>query len=331
MSTSTGNFLFLLCRHSVGIVKVLTDDSEQDDELQRRTPRRVRFGGEVVKMRTPDSDSNGTGDEKEVKKPKRHTKSAQNRRSFIPVRISGNRMCQSEPTSPQRIKRVKNNRSYVSTPDLSKTKHIFGPKISYVSKIPRKKKAVFHSTINITIDSNPKPTLIKKQDGKASEVKPTTKPEKQETKPNLLNPPHQGIEILYNLTQSPQRNQQKNEPASNANTDTNPENASKFENEEQLPKSSAKEAKSEPLPNQNSDQKEEKKNFSSFRVCDVNFGSDCKDRNASFVTVSDSFSFSSDERNGSNQSEKITEIHDIMKELQRQVGFPFFSILIFDC
>lgn len=54
-----------------GIVRVLTDSeleemnhltvaaasSFSDDDFVRRTPRRVTFGGEIVKMRTPDSDS----------------------------------------------------------------------------------------------------------------------------------------------------------------------------------------------------------------------------------------------------------------------------------
>lgn len=47
-----------------GVVRVLTDSelddmqgNENDLDYGRRTPRRVRFGGEIVKMRTPDSDT----------------------------------------------------------------------------------------------------------------------------------------------------------------------------------------------------------------------------------------------------------------------------------
>lgn len=55
--------LKLIYEHS-GIVRVLTDSELEDNnntiaepDEARRTPRRVTFGGEVVKMRTPDSDS----------------------------------------------------------------------------------------------------------------------------------------------------------------------------------------------------------------------------------------------------------------------------------
>lgn len=301
-------------RQNVGIVKVLTDDSEQDDELQRRTPRRVRFGGEVVKMRTPDSDSNGTGDENEATKSKRYTKSAQNVRSFIPVRVSGNRKTRSEPNSPQRVNKGHKHNIYISVPDLSKTKHVFGPKIGGISKIPRRNKAVIHSTIKITIDSNPKPTAVHKSEEK-------TKTEKQQSKPvsnkqDLLNSssPHQGIEILYNLTQSPQPSRsKKDEVLKEDHTESKSDTTA---NSETILKPLKVNKNSEPS---GVDQDNTKTNFNSFQVCDVHFGSDYKERNASFVPVSD---FSEDRRLKSENCSKVNDtllIEDIMKDLQRQV------------
>lgn len=319
---------FGIFRQNVGIVKVLTDDSEQEDDLQRRTPRRVRFGGEVVKMRTPDSDSNGTGDEKENGKVKRSTKSAQNIRSFIPVRVSTNRKIRSEPNSPQRIKK---HAVYISTPDLSRTKHIFGPKVEGVSKIPRKSKAVFHSTIKITIDSNPKQSVTYKPEHN------NQKSEKQNSKSacnkqHLLDPPtsHQGIEILHNLTQSPQRRQVKKEngPIEERKTESNndkPEISPESKKDESLlpphEKTDKKNdhAKADPFSN------DRKRNFDSFQVCDVNFG---KERNASFIPVNKSFVLSSggSEQNETYENNKMQLITDIMKELQRQVSFCVFTL-----
>lgn len=295
----TTTCVFLLFRHNSGIVRVLTDDSEQDDDIHRRTPRRVRFGGEIVKMRTPDSDSNTTGDEKESTKNKRYTKSAHNVRSFIPVRISNNRKSHSEPNSPQRRKKYN---FYVSTPDLSKSGHVFGPKVGGVSKIPRRSnKPLIKSTIKITIDSSPQ---------EVQETTPTkTKMEKSD-KPNLsLNTPttHQGIEILYNLTQSPQRNCTKKDEETKTDFETTESNAdfvNKVDSEPELLESRVETT-------------EPRTNFNSFQVCDVNFGSDSKERNASFVRVDNS---------DDSENDKTNPIEDIMKELQRQVRFSLSFI-----
>lgn len=314
----------LLFRRNSGIVRVLTDDSEQDDDAHRRTPRRVRFGGEVVKMRTPDSDSNTTGDEKEPTKNKRHTKSAHNVRSFIPVRISSNRKSHSEPSSPQRKKKYN---FYLSTPDLSKSGHVFGPKVVGASRIPRRSnKPLIKSTIKITIDNSPKETRQEKSATKITidnspenvQEKPTTKitidngPEDAQEKPptkmkveksdkqNLsVNTPatHHGIEILYNLTQSPQRNSAKktDETTENLETAELKTNKADFKIESTEPKT----------------------NFNSFQICDVNFGGESKERNASFVRVDNS---------DDSENDKANPIEDIMKELQRQVRFSLSFI-----
>lgn len=315
----------LLFRHNSGIVRVLTDDSEQDDNAHRRTPRRVRFGGEVVKMRTPDSDSNTTGDEKEPTKNKRHTKSAHNVRSFIPVRISSNRKSHSEPSSPQRKKKYN---FYLSTPDLSKSGHVFGPKVVGVSRIPRRSnKPLIKSTIKITIDNSPKETHQEKSatkvtidnSRKETQEKPTTKitidnsPEDVQEKPSTktkveksdkqnlsVNTPatHHGIEILYNLTQSPQRNSAKKTDETTANPET-------------------AESKTNKADFKTMESTEPKTNFNSFQICDVNFGGESKERNASFVRVDNS---------DDSENDKANPIEDIMKELQRQVRFSLSFI-----
>lgn len=51
------------------IIKVLNDDSEtegyEESRTSPRTPRKVRFGGESVKLRTPESDSSHQAEEEE--------------------------------------------------------------------------------------------------------------------------------------------------------------------------------------------------------------------------------------------------------------------------
>lgn len=44
-------------KYNKSLVKVFTDSEIDEYEEVRRTPRRVRFGGEIVKMRTPDSET----------------------------------------------------------------------------------------------------------------------------------------------------------------------------------------------------------------------------------------------------------------------------------
>lgn len=107
-----------------GVIKVLNDDSGSDYEVvARRTPRKVRFGGESVKLRTPESDSsnqdepsNGT-----LRITVTDALSITTRKSLIPVRVT------SLPSTPLRSSRkMAKKRLYKSTPNLirnfSKTK-----------------------------------------------------------------------------------------------------------------------------------------------------------------------------------------------------------------
>lgn len=137
----------------MGIVKVLPDESEEDYE-PRRTPRRVRFGGEIVKLRTPDSDSNQPSDfdndstititprEDNDDKPIieiHYTDTKTNRsltlpKSNIPVLNSKRtKTVRSEPNSPLREPKIQKDLSN-SSPNLSKSQIL--DKAS-LSRIPR--------------------------------------------------------------------------------------------------------------------------------------------------------------------------------------------------
>lgn len=98
----------ILFRQDPGVVRVLADDSESDFyESARKTPRKVRFGGEVVKMRTPESDSsNHEPDPESESQPDEETTtihitvtdavSIRTKKSLIPVRIT------SLPSTPKK-------------------------------------------------------------------------------------------------------------------------------------------------------------------------------------------------------------------------------------
>lgn len=105
---------------------------ENDNEYEffeeaRRTPRKVRFGGEQVKLRTPESDSsNQDEDSHTLKITVTDALSIKTKKSLIPIRIT------SLPATPK--KQQSNNvkkRLHKSTPNLYRD--------VYNSKIPLKK------------------------------------------------------------------------------------------------------------------------------------------------------------------------------------------------
>nr|CAH7733867.1 unnamed protein product [Callosobruchus chinensis] len=108
------------------------DESKNDDDIYdstRRTPRKVRFGGESVKMRTPETDSNPGSQEEasELRITVTDAVSIETRKSLIPVRIT------SLPNSPRKsfLPMAKKPRLHKSAPDLRSGK----------SKIPVIKKS----------------------------------------------------------------------------------------------------------------------------------------------------------------------------------------------
>lgn len=110
-------------------MKIFENDLEFYEEA-RRTPRKVRFGGEQVKMRTPESDSSNQDDERHTLKiTVTDALSIKTKKSLIPVRIT------SLPTTPRKqLSYDDKKRLHKSTPNLSRT--------SFKSKIPLKKDGV---------------------------------------------------------------------------------------------------------------------------------------------------------------------------------------------
>jgi hypothetical protein len=123
--------IFCFCRHDPR----MTDDSES--ELVTRSPRKVHFGGEVVKMRTPESDSNQqSSDDNDVQtsviidRPTSIKITVSDNvaaiktkhRSMIPVRITTGG---SNPPTPR--KKIKPRRLHKSAPELGRI---------HISKIP---------------------------------------------------------------------------------------------------------------------------------------------------------------------------------------------------
>lgn len=166
------------------IVKVLSDSENEAYDLRRRTPRKVRFGGEVVKLRTPDSDSNIPSDTDneilistttnassspviEIKFVPEDTKKGRKNRSQIPIPIRPTLhrpKARSLPTSPARKLQPKTRLIYQSHPNL--TRDYFFKK----SKTQRKSQG-----------------KSKFRDNATSPI-----------------PVHREIELLHNLTRSPQ-------------------------------------------------------------------------------------------------------------------------------
>lgn len=107
-------------------MQILENDLEFYEEA-RRTPRKVRFGGEQVKMRTPESDSSNQDDDRSTLKiTVTDALSIKTKKSLIPVRIT------SLPATPKKQLPFNNKkRLHKSTPNLSRN--------SFRSKIPLKK------------------------------------------------------------------------------------------------------------------------------------------------------------------------------------------------
>lgn len=198
----------------MGLMRILTDDSEEE---LRRTPRRVRFGGEIVKMRTPDSDSNQPsdmeGDVTMVVKPwddqsdqasiqircdealtKKKSSTSKHSRSGIPVpSLQKSKTIRSEPGSPVKprnstlgAKKFKSK----SSPNLSSN---LGEELAAgASRIPRrnvntiKANIVQGTTIRIDINdasaSQLKIKAIPPQEGEGAANKPLEDQESERTR-----------------------------------------------------------------------------------------------------------------------------------------------------
>lgn len=114
----------------MGVIKVLEDSDNEFYEAARRTPRKVHFGGESIKMRTPESDSNNSQEDSRSSSVLKITVtdaiSIQTRKSLIPIRVT------SLPSTPRKVNVSQKKRLHESAPNLN----------SYIirSKIPLKQK-----------------------------------------------------------------------------------------------------------------------------------------------------------------------------------------------
>lgn len=211
---------FYIFRRTAGLVKILTDESEYESyDPVKRTPRRVRFGGEVVKLRTPDSDSNATNDEGDSSSNKKVRRSSVANIPSSPSRIPvfmRRKKSSSAPSSPKRFNNIsKTSVHYSSSPNLSDK--LFGPRVTGHSRIPRRRGS-FQSTIKITIneivDFNKKDKHEESiKNSKANERKGRSpirnkairKVQQQIEDGGSPIPKHKEVEMLYNLTRSPDR------------------------------------------------------------------------------------------------------------------------------
>ncbi|XP_066150265.1 TOG array regulator of axonemal microtubules protein 1 isoform X1 [Euwallacea fornicatus] len=205
------------------ILRIFEDSESDFDEYRNtpRSPRKVRFGGESVKLRTPESDSSHqTEDEinqvSSIKITVTDAMSIKTKRSLIPVRVS------SLPSTPKKSLSFQESgtRKYKSVPDLAMGS----------SKIPLRKKAMqrqmsIHSKIggnlvedapaiktssdlkdrsdNLRHEGHLRPSILKhnKAEGTISPI-----------------PVHNEVEILYNLTRSPERSR-RNSAVSDLNSE----------------------------------------------------------------------------------------------------------------
>ncbi|CAH1184100.1 unnamed protein product [Phyllotreta striolata] len=169
-----------------GVLKILRDDSESDfEEVARRTPRKVRFGGESVKLRTPESDSSNQSDAKSTLRiTVSDALSITTRKSLIPIRIK------SLPTTPLRSSNnIVKNRLHRSAPNLNRSFH--------KTKLPLKRDSnlIEKFKINEGKDTLMDNLVVPKLNSRRNSV--TLEPK---TSPSS---PHKEIEVFHNLTRSP--------------------------------------------------------------------------------------------------------------------------------
>ncbi|KAJ8922741.1 hypothetical protein NQ315_007776 [Exocentrus adspersus] len=190
----------------MGVIKVLEDDfdSDLDDyEEARRTPRKVRFGGESVKMRTPESDSNQEDGVSTIRITLTDAVTIKTRKSLIPIRIT------SLPSTPKKRSPLVKPRLNQSTPNLSNAKSR--------SRIPLKKAVKFQATTDETFTAEPS----SRQESNQSDTKkiPTRTTKKTKSRAGYLlspTPIHNEIEVLHNLTRSPECGKTRRSPTPQA-------------------------------------------------------------------------------------------------------------------
>ncbi|XP_019761282.2 uncharacterized protein LOC109538479 [Dendroctonus ponderosae] len=213
------------------IIKVLNDDSEtegyEESRTSPRTPRKVRFGGESVKLRTPESDSSHQAEEEDNQSILTITVtdavSITTRKSLIPVRIS------SLPSSPKK--------STLPDPKPLKKQYQSAPNLSALSsKIPIRKHALQEKK-KVALETG-ETSGINHTSSKAAEKPASLKPPilKHSRAEDVLSPVpvHNEIEVFHNLTRSPERSRKS------SLTGENKEEPSELEKEREEPAAQAK-------------------------------------------------------------------------------------------
>uniref|UniRef100_A0A6P7GT99 Uncharacterized protein LOC114346144 n=1 Tax=Diabrotica virgifera virgifera TaxID=50390 RepID=A0A6P7GT99_DIAVI len=200
--------------NSIGVVKILPDDSESDYEEARktpRTPRKVRFGGESVKLRTPESDSSNQDEPKNALLiTVTDAVSIKTKKSLIPIRIT------SLPSTPLRIsKKVIKHRLHRSAPNLSRN---YGN-----TKIPFKRDSNIKEKFKISDVNEFSQNQARTKENVKLRINTKSKSSDHLTVPNVMTPTlpsdpinrsnntspllqsvlHKPIEVLHNLTRSP--------------------------------------------------------------------------------------------------------------------------------
>lgn len=157
-----------------GIVRVLTDSEleEINNGLNavdmRRTPRRVTFGGEIVKMRTPDSDSVTQSDGDDRRRSSNQSLAAAKQSLLIDI-PNDNTMPRTLPSSPSRVSSAigsKTNENSILTSPIDRPKSALTTSPNAVKRMRRLSNSPMDDIISST-------------------------------------PPHKQIEVLHNLQRSP--------------------------------------------------------------------------------------------------------------------------------
>ncbi|CAH1160247.1 unnamed protein product, partial [Phaedon cochleariae] len=183
----------------LGVINFLEEDRDSDfDETIKRTPRKVRFGGESVKLRTPESDGSAnerSGNVGVISITVTDAVSIETKRSLIPVRIS------SLPATPRKaIHGDIKKRLHKSTPDLAGR--------SRLSRIPLKKNSNLADTLRLTM---PQDTIEQHMTNEKS-INPVHSSANKKNSSNSIqvnknkrdvlspSPAHNEIEVFHNLT-----------------------------------------------------------------------------------------------------------------------------------
>ncbi|KAG5886841.1 hypothetical protein JTB14_005292, partial [Gonioctena quinquepunctata] len=174
---------------SLGILEVLEDDSGSDFyETARRTPRKVRFGGESVKLRTPESDSSNN----------------EEHRSTIRITVTD--------AISIKTKRI-NHRLHKSTPNL-----VGGHSHS---RIPLKKNPNVREKLRITTGNKKDKTTNESttsHENRRDKNDHNSAPSSRIGEVLSPSPPHKEIELFHNLTRSPKRVKETPQRKSNSET-----------------------------------------------------------------------------------------------------------------